>query len=110
WWHVTFDSQGTTGPDPGISATYPILKWGSGGLCQDPFVREVQRDLGIRETGVFRRGTARAVHRFQRAHNLKIGPVSKKTWRALRKAAGTGNPRLPTEHDLGAADHPLGGE
>ncbi len=95
WWHVTFDQTGETGPDPGISLAYPVLRYGSGGICQARFVREVQRDLAIPVTGRFRAGTQRAVEKFQREHGLPVGPVHKRTWKALRAAAGTGNPPEP---------------
>jgi hypothetical protein len=88
WWHITFDGRGKLGPDPGISASYPLLRVGSGGHCQDRFVREVQTDLGIRRTGYFDTGTAHAVHVFQLLHHLHVGPVNAPTWRALRRRHG----------------------
>jgi peptidoglycan hydrolase-like protein with peptidoglycan-binding domain len=111
WWHVTFDQTGKTGPDPGISAVYPELTYGSGGTCQAHFVKEVQRDLGVKVTGVFHAGTQRAVEQFQSDHGLPVGPVKKKTWKALRAEAGAPNPPQPAApRAAAAAHHPLDGE
>src|SRR4051794_27695486 len=47
----------------------------------------VQRVLGVHSDGIFGRGTARAVRRFQRGHGLAVdGVVGPGTWSALKRA------------------------
>lgn len=86
WDHITFDGEGEVGPDPGRSADYPVLRRGSGGICQSRYVRRVQRTLHVEPTGEFDADTEDAVTKFQRAHDIGPGPVKKATWVALDKA------------------------
>jgi murein L,D-transpeptidase YcbB/YkuD len=86
WDHITFEGGGEVGPDPGTSGDHPILRRGSGGICQARFVRRVQRALDLESTSEFDRDTERAVERFQRAHGLPVGPVRRATWAMLDEA------------------------
>jgi lysozyme len=91
WWHLRANStaQSFKRPDPGGSYRFPNLRKGSGGKCQAPAVREVQKRLGLQQDGDYGTATRRAVRRFQRAHHgLKDdGRVDSKTWLALRKVS-----------------------
>lgn len=88
WWHLRANgtAQSFGRPDPGGSFRFPNLRFHSGGRCQSPAVREVQKRLGLKRDGDFGRGTRKAVRRFQRAHKLHVdGRVGSETWLALRK-------------------------
>jgi lysozyme len=88
WWHIVNHPElaGFHRPDPGASLRFPTVRKGSGGRCQAPTVREVQRRLGLPQDGDFGSKTAQAVRRFQRARGLKPdGVVGSKTMLALRK-------------------------
>ncbi|HEX8102153.1 MAG TPA: peptidoglycan-binding protein [Solirubrobacteraceae bacterium] len=65
---------------PAATAEAKPLKRGAHG----PRVATVQRALGLPADGLFGKGTARAVKRFQRRHRLTVdGIVGPGTWRAL---------------------------
>lgn len=90
-------------PDPGASFRYPRLRRGSGGRCQGPAVRELQRRLrelghyGGAIDGEFGKGTSKGVRKLQKSkgfrkylkkHNLKrsdLGVVQSAEWIAARK-------------------------
>ena len=84
-WHVTYYG-GFGRPDPGPSVRYPVLRRGSGGSCQAPYVAEVQRRVGLRQDGDFGPKTARRVCAFQRRKRFRppCGKVDRRTWDALR--------------------------
>lgn len=55
-------------------------------------VKKLQRLLGVRPDGLFGRGTARALERFQRTHSLTAdGVAGPATWRMLRRAGSRAN-------------------
>jgi peptidoglycan hydrolase-like protein with peptidoglycan-binding domain len=72
------------GPSAATADAKP-LKRGSHGTA----VKKLQRALHVRPAdGVFGKGTARAVRRFQRRHRLHVdGVVGPATWRAVRRSA-----------------------
>jgi lysozyme len=109
WWHLRANAtaQSFRRPDPGASYRYPNLRRGSGGPCQAPAVREVQRRVGVAQDGSYGPGTARAVRVFQREHHMHVdGRVESKTWLRLRKA-GRG---LKNGHDPRTVTHSTAGQ
>lgn len=85
WWHVNYVG-GFHRPDPGTSLRFPNLRVGSGGQCQAPAVREVQRRLGLKEDGEYGKATRKRVKQFQRKYHLPVdGRVGSVTWLQLRK-------------------------
>jgi peptidoglycan hydrolase-like protein with peptidoglycan-binding domain len=97
-WHISAAGVAFTfhRPDPGASFRFPNLRKGSGGPCQAPAVREVQRRVGVTQDGDYGSGTARAVRVFQREHHMHVdGRVGSKTWLRLRKAGR----KLENGHD-----------
>jgi lysozyme len=90
WWHREYDG-GFDRPDPGTDPRNPVLRKGSGGLGQKPWVEDLQRrlnalaDAGLTVDGDFGDATKKAVRAFQRAQGLKVdGIVAAGTWHALR--------------------------
>lgn len=103
WWHIKYRSGvWQRRPDPGTSATYPILRHGSGGRGQDAYVESVERNLRkwgykVPVNGRYDGRLARAVKRFQRAEHLKAdGVVGQRTWAKL-KSKPPKKPKKPTE-------------
>jgi lysozyme len=93
WWHREYDG-GFGRPDPGPDQSNPVLRKGSGGPGQQPFVEDLQRRLNVVVDGDFRGETAKAVRAFQRSRRLKAdGIVGAKTWAALRTAKPTPKPK-----------------
>lgn len=91
-WHWNF-TGGFHRPDPGTNIDHPILRRGSGGPGQAPWVKKAQRRLrahgyrDVRTDGDFGPTTRRAVTLFQKANGLpKTGVVRKGTWKALHTA------------------------
>jgi lysozyme len=88
WWHVGPWQPGFKRPDPGTSLRFPNLRRGSGGRCQAPAVREVQRRLGVARDGDYGPRTVAAVRTFQREHKMRrTGRVESKDWLRIRKAS-----------------------
>lgn len=92
WWHREYDG-GFDRPDPGLDRRNPVLRKGSGGVGQAPFVQRLQRRLSavgqeeLTVDGDFGRQTDAAVRAFQRSRRLGVnGVVESKTWLALGKA------------------------
>jgi GH25 family lysozyme M1 (1,4-beta-N-acetylmuramidase) len=90
WWHVKF-CTGFHHPDPGTHLQRPVLRVGSGGPGQAPWVKKAQKLLDkhgahIHADGDFGQHTKDAVKTFQRAEHLPTdGVVGKRTWRHLRE-------------------------
>lgn len=88
WWHVNWVWATYGHPDPGISQRFPVLRKGSGGKCQGPAVKELQRRLGVKESGNFGAGTERHLIAWQRENICRkcgTGVVGHTTWIKLRE-------------------------
>ena len=91
WWHREYDC-GFDRPDPGPDQQRPVLRKGSGGVGQAPFIRRVQRRLTalghpVSDDGDFGANTDAAVRAFQRTRRLRAdGVIAAETWLALGQA------------------------
>jgi lysozyme len=99
WWHREYDG-GFKRPDPGTDPKSPVLRKGSGGAGQAPFVGRLQTRLnvlghfGLTADGDFGANTDKAVRTFQRSKRLPAnGVVDSKTWLALGKATPGPTPK-----------------
>lgn len=115
WWHLLVRPElvGFDRPDPGTSVRFPNLRVGSGGPCQAPAVREVQRRLGIARDGEYGRKTKRRVKQFERKYHLHVdGRVTSKDWLKMRKVgrdlAANRDPR--TVGSLPGSNAPMAGQ
>jgi lysozyme len=91
WWHREYDG-GFDRPDPGPDQRLPVLRKGSGGVGQTPYIRRIQRRLSalghpVADDGDFGRETVEALRAFQRSRRLEVdGVLGPKSWRALGRA------------------------
>lgn len=90
-WHWNY-AGGFERPNPGPDPGNPVLRQGSGGFCQDGFVKRAQERLKVhghsvgRADGDFGPKTRDAVTQFQSEKRLKAdGIVGRETWRHLRQ-------------------------
>lgn len=87
WWHINY-TGGFGRPDPGTSAVFPVLRRGSGGACQQPYVDELRRRLGAARGRPFTAGLASQLRRWQLDHHLhRTSTTNQATWTALRTAS-----------------------
>jgi GH25 family lysozyme M1 (1,4-beta-N-acetylmuramidase) len=112
WWHREYDG-GFKRPDPGPDKRNPVLRKGSGGAGQQPFVEDLQRrlntvgDAGLTVDGDFGAATAKAVRAFQRSNHLKVdGVVGAGTWQVLRKAKPAPKPSKKKKPQPAPKPHP----
>lgn len=97
-WHVSRRPGATfSRPDPGASFRYPRMQRRSGGRCQAPAVKEIQRRVGVRQDGEFGKSTSKGVRRVQRSkpfrkclkrHRFKrspLGVVQSPEWICMRE-------------------------
>ena len=91
WWHREYDG-GFDRPDPGTSQQFPVLRKGSGGVGQAPYIARIQRRLTklgfpTDDDGDFGPNTDSALRAFQRARRLTAnGVLDLKSWRAIGQA------------------------
>jgi GH25 family lysozyme M1 (1,4-beta-N-acetylmuramidase) len=91
WWHREYDG-GFDRPDPGTNQQFPVLRKGSGGVGQAPYIARIQRRLTklgfpTDDDGDFGPNTDAAVRAFQRSRRLTAnGVLDLKSWRALGQA------------------------
>lgn len=82
---------------PPVPGERPEIKFGS----TDPSVLELQRLLGIAQTGIFDTTTDAAVRAFQASRGLDVdGEVGPITWPALLAATATGRPSGLTQKTI----------
>ncbi|MDQ3935353.1 MAG: peptidoglycan-binding protein [Actinomycetota bacterium] len=97
-WHVSRRPGASfRRPDPGASFRYPRMRRGSGGRCQAPAVKEIQRRVGVRQDGEFGKATSKGVRRVQRSKPFRkclkryrfrrspLGVVQSPEWICMRE-------------------------
>src|SRR5215470_12163078 len=91
WWHREYDG-GFDRPDPGPDQQFPVLRKGSGGVGQAPYIKRIQRRLSalgqpVADDGDFGPDTDKALRAFQRSRRLRVdGVIGSKTWLSLGRA------------------------
>jgi GH25 family lysozyme M1 (1,4-beta-N-acetylmuramidase) len=108
WWHVKFCAPFHR-PDPGVHQQRPVLRVGSGGPGQAPWVKKAQKLLNrhgakLHADGDFGQHTKDAIKAFQKANHLPSdGVVGKRTWRHLREPVvkPKPKPKPPSPHHKG---------
>src|SRR5262249_3993205 len=103
WWHREYDG-GFDRPDPGPDQQFPVLRKGSGGVGQAPYIKRIQRRLSalgqpVADDGDFGPDTDKALRAFQRSPRPKgDGGLGRKTWLALGRATPPTPRRAPQRH------------